>query len=234
MLLKPRGRDLTPCVVKCNGIVLSVTNVSKNLGVWIDDGLTWKPHIEHLSCKCAQAPGHCAAMTYAWPYEQEKPGTFLWFYHPWCLPPTVFHPAWVRPCCLVRKKWPNQAFELFSVSNATLQLQFSDTVSMLSPFLRCIGRKLYLLNSGVLRAFQAHCFLHFLLSSQIISSIAASRGQVTRLLQVPFLHGPSGRKSIQFVGAILWNMLPQPARNIRNLLFKQFISTFDLTAVEII
>ena len=57
MLLKPRGRDLTPCVVKCKGIVLSVTNVSKNLGVWIDDKLTWKSHIEHLSRKCAQATG---------------------------------------------------------------------------------------------------------------------------------------------------------------------------------
>ena len=33
MLLKPHGRDLTPCVAKCKGIVLSVTNVSKYLGV---------------------------------------------------------------------------------------------------------------------------------------------------------------------------------------------------------
>ena len=40
LLIKPRGRDLTPCVVKCKGIVLSVTNVSKYLGVWIDDELT--------------------------------------------------------------------------------------------------------------------------------------------------------------------------------------------------
>ena len=40
MLLKPRGRDLTPSVVKCKDIVLSVTHVSKYLGVWIDDELT--------------------------------------------------------------------------------------------------------------------------------------------------------------------------------------------------
>ena len=45
MLLKPRGRDLTPYMVTCKGIVLSVTNVSKYLGVWIDDELTWKSHI---------------------------------------------------------------------------------------------------------------------------------------------------------------------------------------------
>ena len=63
-----------------------------------------------------------------------------------------------------------------------------------------------------------------------------NRGKVTtRLLQVPFLRGPSGRKYIQFVGAILWSMLPPLGRGIHNLLlFKQFISTFHLTAVEII
>ena len=57
MLLKSYGHDMTPCVVKCKGIVLSVTNVSKYLGVWIDDNLTWKSHIEHLSRKYAQATG---------------------------------------------------------------------------------------------------------------------------------------------------------------------------------
>ena len=57
MLLKPRRRDLTPCVVKCKGIVLSVNNISKYLGVWIDDELTWKSHIEQWSGKCAQATG---------------------------------------------------------------------------------------------------------------------------------------------------------------------------------
>ena len=57
MLLTPHGRDLTPCVVKCKGIALSVTNVSKYLGVWIDDELTWKSHIERLSRKFAQATG---------------------------------------------------------------------------------------------------------------------------------------------------------------------------------
>ena len=57
MLLKPHGRDLTSCVVKCKGIVLSVTNASKYLGVWIDDELTWKSHIADLSRKCAHTTG---------------------------------------------------------------------------------------------------------------------------------------------------------------------------------
>ena len=103
------------------------------------------------------------------------------------------------------------------------------------PIAQLYREKNLLLYSGVLRAFQAHCFLHFFTIFANNIEHRTSHGQVTRLLQVPFLRGPSGRKSIQFVGAILWNMLPPLARSIHDLhLFKQFISTFDLTAVEII
>ena len=91
------------------------------------------------------------------------------------------------------------------MSNATLQVHLSDTVSMLNLLLSCIGRNLYFLYSGVLRAFQAHCFLHFFTIFTNHIEHGTSRGQLTRPLQVPFLRGPSGRKSIQLVGAIqLW------------------------------
>ena len=39
MLLKPRGNDATPCVVKCRDTVLEVTQTAKYLGVIIDDKL---------------------------------------------------------------------------------------------------------------------------------------------------------------------------------------------------
>ena len=166
MLLKPHGCDLTPCVVKSKGIVLSVTNASKYLGVWINDELTWKSHIDHLSRKCALASGRLWRHGRCLTIRARKTWYISIPCHPCCMPPTVFHPA-----CLVWKKWLYPAFELSSVSNTTLQLHLSETVSMLSLLLSCIGRKLYFLYSVVLRAFQAHSFLHFLLSSKIISSI---------------------------------------------------------------
>ena len=51
MLVKPCGRDLSPCVGQKKGSVLSVTTVSQYLAVWVD-GIQY---IEHLSEKCAQA-----------------------------------------------------------------------------------------------------------------------------------------------------------------------------------
>ena len=62
-----------------------------------------------------------------------------------------------------------------------------------------------------------------------------SRGQLTRLLQVPFLRGPSGRRSIQFIGAIMWNLMPPLVRGIHDpLLFKQLVATYDLAAIDIV
>ena len=84
---------------------------------------------------------------------------------------------------------------------------------MLSLLLSCVGWKLYFLYSRVLSVLFSTFFYFF------TNNIAhrTSRGQVTRLLQVPFLRGPPGQKSIQFVGAILWNTLPPLARSIHNL-----------------
>ena len=57
MLLKLRGNDANPCVVKCKDTVLEVTQTAKYLGVIIDDKLTWQPHVDHLSRKCGQDTG---------------------------------------------------------------------------------------------------------------------------------------------------------------------------------
>ena len=41
-----------------------------------------------------------------------------------------------------------------------------------------------------------------------------TRGQVSNLLQVPFLRGPAGRSTMMFRGSILWNALPSDFRVI--------------------
>ena len=42
--------------------------------------------------------------------------------------------------------------------------------------------------------------------------LRTTRGQVSSLLRVPFLPSSAGRRSIQFVGNILWNALPVAVR----------------------
>ena len=56
-----------------------------------------------------------------------------------------------------------------------------------------------------------------------------SRGQVSFLLQIPFIPGPSGRKRMHFICATRWNKLPHNIRSICNLSqFKCSISEVDL------
>ena len=44
------------------------------------------------------------------------------------------------------------------------------------------------------------------------STRRVTRGQVSRLLQIPFVRGPASRASMQFVGSVYWNRLPANIR----------------------
>ena len=67
-------------------------------------------------------------------------------------------------------------------------------------------------------------FVHRCLGAEMISSLfstffdlvndRATRGQASRLLRVPFLPGPSGRSTVQFIGSVYWNCLPPDVPSI--------------------
>ena len=67
-------------------------------------------------------------------------------------------------------------------------------------------------------------FVHICLGAEMISSLfgtffdlvngRATRGQASRLVRVPFLPGPSGRSTVQFIGSVYWNWLPPDVRSI--------------------
>ena len=86
------------------------------------------------------------------------------------------------------------------VSNTTQQLRHPGIVSMLNPLLSCIRRKPNLCIQMFSGPTQLLVFYFFTIFGNNIER-RTSHGQVTRLLQVPFLCGPSGRS------AFLWIML---------------------------
>ena len=51
------GRRVNPISLEINGIQLSQVNDVKFLGIMMDDKLTWKKHIEHISKKIAKSIG---------------------------------------------------------------------------------------------------------------------------------------------------------------------------------
>ena len=172
MLLKPRGRDLTPCVVKCKGIVLSVTNVSKYLGIWIDDELTWKSHIEHFSRKCAQATGRLWRHGRCLTIRARKTWYISMILSPLMYASNSFSPSLSKTLLSRVEKMAQSGIRaVFRVKRHTASAPLRHRLNV-KPITQLYREKALLLYSGVLRAFQSHCFLQFLLSSQIISSIA--------------------------------------------------------------
>ena len=62
--------------------------------------------------------------------------------------------------------------------------------------------------------------------------LRTTRGQVSSLLRVPFLPGPAGRRSIQFVSSILWNALPVAVRTEGDWqTFKALATAVDLPSL---
>ena len=57
LFIKPRGADDTQPEVFCHADKLAITPSAKYLGVILDEELSWKPHIAHLSRKTARTIG---------------------------------------------------------------------------------------------------------------------------------------------------------------------------------
>ena len=73
-------------------------------------------------------------------------------------------------------------------------------------------RKVCLFVYRCIHSTSAHPLISKLFSDYYTISTARTRGGSTYLLNVPFWRGPAGRSSIQFLGSILWNKLPDNIR----------------------
>ena len=68
-----------------------------------------------------------------------------------------------------------------------------------------------------------------------VANQRSTRGQMQRLLQVPFIRGPAGRSSVQFVGTVLWNQLPGPTRLIvQKSQFQKALTSEVITNLSIV
>ena len=235
MLLKPRGRDLTPCVVKCKDIVLSVTNVSKYLGVWIDDELTWKPHIEHLSRKCAQATGRLWRHGRSLTMRARKTWYISMILSPLMYASNSFSPSLSKTLLSRVEKMAKSGIRaVFRATRHTATAPLRHRLNV-KPITQLYREKTLLFVFRCLEDLSSPLFSTYFTVFVNNTERCTSRGQLTRLLQVPFLRGPSGRRSIQFIGAIMWNLMPPLVRGIHDpLLFKQLVATYDLAAIDIV
>ena len=209
MFIKPRGVMVVPGIVNCR--VAPLINVSsvKYLGVLIDDDLCWVSHIQHMAVKCWQAIeriwrprqclNHAARRIWYVAMVQSK----------LCYGSNVIFPSLLeRGKATISKPSKAGVRAVFGLHNPVSTQPLLNELHV-SEITDITFKKVLVF---VYRCLNAHASLLFTHHYTPIASLTygkhrLTRGQEARLLSVPFLPGPAGRASIQFSGAIGWNLL---------------------------
>lgn len=235
MIVQPRGSQLDPPSIKCGTETLTITSTAKYLGVVVDNELSWTHHLDHVTRKAAQTIGQ------------------LWR-HGRCLSMAARR-SWYVAMILSHLTYASNAFfpalsqqrldRLVKISKAGLRAIFhlpphTPTAPLLSrlklqPFLNLLKQKIVIFVHRCLASSTSSLFANYFHRLDAVLPVAGrqTRGQVSRSLQVPFLRGPAGRASLQFMGAVYWNALPASVRTVtQRSTFKNLLSNDILQALS--
>lgn len=231
MMLKPRGVYDAPCTVKCNDVLLNVTHTAKYLGVVIDDELSWQPHIDNISRKCAQAIGQLWRHGQCFTLRARKAWYLAIIQSSILYASNSFFPSLSRSLFSRLEKLSKAGLRaVFRVKPQTPTLPLMRRLKVRGLAQLC-NEKLLVFVFRCMHNLSSALFHEFFSPMLCSDGQRISRGQVTHLLRVPFLPGPSGRSTVHFVATRLWNSLPRDTRSIDNYIaFRNEISAIDLSA----
>ena len=208
----------------------------KYLGAYVDDALSWRRQVEQVSARCARAIGrlwrHGDSLTLvarrSW-YISMVQSTLSYASNAYF--PSL-SASLLDTLTKLAKSGIRTAFRLHNpVATAPLLVRLNVSLPVtlyrqkLAVFVfRCINDRC------------SHLFSSYFLPAAHRAQVSQiTRGQNSDLLLVPFCPGPAGRKSIQFVGAVLWNNLPALARSEKCLAnFKVMISALPLSTAPLV
>ena len=232
VFIRPRGCVAGPSEVRCGTALLDTTNVSKYLGVLIDDKLSWKPHVQHLAKKTTRTVGQlwrhgrCLSLRARRLWYQSMIQSQL------CYASSCFYPALTKELreqvIRMNKAGIRSIFRVNQLTPTAPLLNRLSLPSLHQVFLQrlliVISRSLHGMTSTLFEP---------LFTVLAPGEGTISRGQTNLLLRVPFLPGPSGRSCICFAGSLLWNRLPVAVRVLPIASFKSSVSNIDLVDLHI-
>ena len=234
LFVKPRGGADVQEHVRCRGQPLEATTSAKYLGVVIDNDLSWQPHISHVTRKIGPVIGQL------WRHGRSLS---LRARQVWYVSMIQAHLSYGSNCFFssLSKQLLDKLHRLSkSGVRATLQQR---TLVPTAPLLELLGvPSLPQLLFQKLAIFVFKCLndktspllknLFVPINDPATPQLRTTRGQVSSLLRVPFLPGPAGRRSIQFVSSILWNALPVAVRTEGDWqTFKALATALDLPSL---
>ena len=211
LFIRPRGAAAIQPEVFCNGEKLCVIHTAQYLGLVLDNDLSWAPHVEYIGRKTARTIGQ--------PWRHGRGLSLLarrtWFLSmilsQLCYGSNSFFPG-------LSAHLLGQLVKMFKAGIcATLQQRLLTPTAPLLSLLSIVSlphTSTHKIVVFVHRCINSSCspLLQQLFTRMAPETVpedqGTTRGQVSNLLQVPFLGGPAGRSTMMFRGRILWNALP--------------------------
>ena len=224
MFVRPRGDNTDPPHVQIQGTTLTTVKSYKYLGLVVDDELSWKPHLCHVKKTVRQFIGSLWRARHSLTSRSKS----------------LFYSSMIES----RLTYASNAFipsssaevrkALLKLSQLALKTYSTPTSNHVQvDCLYC--RKLCVFVYRCVHSTPSLRLISPLFSSFYSVSTSVTRGGSSALAKIPFWRGPSGRSTIQFLGAIIWNDLPSDARTAASLSqFKFAITQLQLSLTNIL
>lgn len=236
LFIKPRGANDIQQHVRCRGKVLETAESAKYLGVVIDDKLSWTAHVSHLSRKTACTIGQLWRHGHTLSFKARQTWYISMIQAQLCYGSNCFlasisqqlldklhklSKSGIRAALLQRRLVPTAPLlTLLHISSLPQLLN----IKFLVFIHRCLHDRASPLLLPLFSAIAPH---------DTPSQSRVTRAQVTSLLRVPFLPGPYGRRTVEFIGSTFWNALPIGARTEHDAItFKALVSSLDLVSLR--
>ena len=216
MFVQPRGAAIATPDVFCNNEQLEVTATAKYLGVIVDDQLSWRPHVAYVSRRTAQTIGQLWRHGRSLTLRARRSWYTSMVNSQLCYASAAFYPSLTAQ--LLDRLVKISKAGVRAVFQLPRQTPTAPLISRLniSPLIHHFKLKIVVFVHRCLASNASMLFSPFFLliaePGLEQSTRRVTRGQVSRLLQIPFVRGPASRASMQFVGSVYWNRLPANIR----------------------
>ena len=225
LFIPPRGVNFDHhTMVFCGSHQLEVVSQARYLGLLVDSGLTYEPHVRNV---VKRAKRSVSALWKARSSLNHQSKRMLYFS---LIQSTLLYASNAFFPCLsvgtfdllvkVTKNAVRAAFGLPSWTSSSPAFLALD----LPPLLQVCRQKVVQFVFRVLHGRTSSLLQHH------FSCTVTARNQERNTIVVPFWPGPAGRSTIQFRGALLWNSLPPTVREITE--YAQFTAMVKAIRLE--
>ena len=212
MIIQPRGNSASPPPVLRGDKPIPTVHSVRYLGVIVDDGLSWKPHVDSVTKEVWKAIGALWRSRRLLTIQSKLMFYFSLIQSKLLYGSNAYFPSITVGVLDRLIRLSKSAIGGFYDLSRWTPTSPTFLASGVCPLASAMTNKIVQFVHRCLIGRCSNLFSQYF----IPVSSRATRGSSEQLLVVPFWPGPHGRASIQFYGAVTWNALPAALRGERD------------------